>query len=70
MLTVSTFTLMLTVLAGGILYTIGALVYASGRPRLWPKVFGYHELFHVMVIAASAVFFAFIATDVVTLQRS
>jgi len=59
---------LLYMVGGGLLYSIGALVYASRWPQLWPKVFGYHELFHVMVIAASAVFFAFIATDVVPLH--
>jgi len=53
-------------LAGGVLYSLGALVYALQRPRLWPRVFGYHELFHLLVIAATAVFFTFIATHVVT----
>lgn len=48
-------------LAGAVLYTLGAVAYGMRRPRLWPQVFGYHELFHVMVIAASAMFFAFVA---------
>ncbi len=39
--------------AGGLLYTIGALAYASKRPRLAPQVFGYHEVFHALVIAAA-----------------
>jgi len=56
-------------LTGGMLYSIGALVYALQRPVLWPRVFGYHELFHLMVVAASAVFFALIATDVVAVHR-
>jgi hemolysin III len=49
---------------GGALYSAGALVYALRRPRLWPNVFGYHEVFHVLVIAASAVYFVFIALTV------
>jgi hemolysin III len=52
-------------LAGGALYSAGAVVYAARRPALWPRVFGYHELFHLLVIAGTAVFFTFIATDVV-----
>jgi hemolysin III len=51
--------------AGGALYSAGALVYASRRPQLWPDVFGYHEAFHLLVLAATAVFFAFIANRVV-----
>lgn len=53
------------ILAGGALYSLGALAYALRRPRLWPSVFGYHEVFHVLVLAATAVFFAFIAGRIV-----
>jgi hemolysin III len=44
----------LLVLAGGVLYTVGALVYALRRPDPYPAVFGFHEVFHVLVIAAVA----------------
>ena len=44
----------LLVLAGGLLYTAGALVYAFRRPDPYPAVFGFHEVFHVLVIAAVA----------------
>jgi hemolysin III len=47
--------------AGGLLYTVGAVVYASGRPNPWPKTFGYHEIFHALVIAAAALHYAVIA---------
>jgi hemolysin III len=47
--------------AGGLLYTVGAVVYASGRPNPLPKVFGYHEVFHALVIAAAALHYAVIA---------
>lgn len=40
-------------LAGGILYTLGALVYASKRPNLFPEIFGYHEIFHALIFIAS-----------------
>ncbi len=40
------------VLAGGFLYTLGAVVYAYLRPDPVPHVFGYHELFHVLTLAA------------------
>lgn len=40
------------VVAGGVLYTAGALVHAARRPDPWPMVFGYHEVFHALVIAA------------------
>ena len=55
----------LAVLAtGGALYCAGAVVYALKRPRLWPRVFGYHEVFHVLVIAATAIYFVFILATV------
>jgi hemolysin III len=42
------------VLVGGVLYTSGAVVYAVRRPDPAPAVFGYHELFHALVIAGVA----------------
>ena len=42
---------------GGVLYTIGAVIYALGRPNPWPKVFGFHEIFHVFVILAAITHF-------------
>ena len=47
--------------AGGALYATGAIVYAAQRPDPSPAVFGYHEIFHVLVIAAAAAHFAAIA---------
>ena len=47
--------------AGGLLYTTGAVIYASGRPDPRPATFGYHEIFHVLVIAAAALHYAVIA---------
>jgi len=46
---------------GGLLYLLGAVVYASGRPNPFPKVFGYHEIFHALVIAAATLHYAVIA---------
>jgi hemolysin III len=48
-------------LAGGVLYTGGAIVYARRRPDPVPAVFGYHELFHALVIAAAACQYAAVA---------
>ena len=39
-------------LAGGVLYTVGALVYATKRPDPAPRWFGFHEVFHSCTIAA------------------
>jgi hemolysin III len=46
---------------GGLLYTAGAVIYASGKPNPWPKVFGYHEVFHALVLAAASLHYAVIA---------
>jgi hemolysin III len=46
---------------GGILYTLGAVVYALNRPNPAPAVFGYHEVFHLLVIAAAALQYAVVA---------
>jgi hemolysin III len=40
------------VAGGGVLYTAGAIVHAARRPDPWPSVFGYHEVFHLLVIGA------------------
>jgi hemolysin III len=46
---------------GGLLYTVGAVVYASRRPNPWPRIFGFHEVFHALVIAAAVVHFVAMA---------
>jgi hemolysin III len=40
-------------LAGGLVYSIGAIVYATRRPDPWPETFGYHEVFHLCTIVAA-----------------
>jgi hemolysin III len=52
---------LLLLAGGGVLYTGGAVVYARGRPDPYPAVFGYHELFHALVIAAAACQYAAVA---------
>ena len=52
-------------IAGGALYTLGAVVYAIRRPNLWPRTFGFHEVFHALVIAAAVVHFIAMAGWVV-----
>jgi hemolysin III len=44
-------------------YLAGALVFITQRPRLWPRIFSYHELFHVCTVAASAALFAFLLSS-------
>jgi len=46
---------------GGILYSVGAVIYAHKRPDPAPTVFGYHELFHLLVIVAAALQYAVVA---------
>ena len=52
------------VFVGGGLYTLGALAYALRRPNPYPATFGYHEIFHVLVIGAALVHFVAIAAFV------
>jgi hemolysin III len=52
---------MMLLALGGVLYTLGAVVYALKRPDPVPSVFGYHEVFHALVIAAAALQCAVIA---------
>jgi hemolysin III len=47
--------------AGGLLYTVGAVVYATKRPDPAPRVFGYHEVFHALVVAGTALLFVHLA---------
>lgn len=43
---------------GGLVYTVGAIAYVTHRPRLWPRVFSYHEVFHVCVVAGASLHYA------------
>lgn len=44
--------------AGGVLYTVGAVIYALHKPNPWPEHFGYHEVFHALVVTAALLHFA------------
>ena len=55
------------VFAGGGLYTLGAVTYALKRPNPRPAVFGYHEIFHLLVIGAAITHFVAIAAYVLPL---
>jgi hemolysin III len=48
-------------MAGGLLYTLGAVVYARRRPDPWPRVFGFHEVFHACTVVAAALHLSLIA---------
>jgi hemolysin III len=57
-------------LGGGLLYTIGAVIYIFGRPDPLPHLFGFHEIFHLCVIGGSAATAAMIWIWVVPFPRS
>jgi hemolysin III len=46
---------------GGVLYTLGGVVYAVKKPDPWPRLFGYLELFHLLVVGGSAMHYSLIA---------
>lgn len=49
------------ILAGGVCYTIGAIALATKRPDPWPRVFGFHEIFHAFTVIAAGLQYAAIA---------
>jgi hemolysin III len=53
--------------AGGVAYTAGAVVYARRRPDPLPATFGYHEIFHVLVVVAAVAHFVAVAVFAVPL---
>ena len=55
---------------GGVQYSLGAAAYAFKKPRLWPRVFGYHELFHLAVITASVTFYVVVVHYAVPFHRA
>lgn len=55
---------------GGLQYSLGAAAYAFRRPRLWPRVFGYHEVFHLAVITASITFYVIVVAYAVPYHRN
>ncbi len=61
-LQVSALTLLI---AGGLLYSVGAVVYARRKPNPFPAIFGYHEVFHALTIAAAACQYVAIAFFVI-----
>jgi len=55
---VASFTLLIV---GGILYTLGAVIYATHWPNPWPEHFGYHEIFHALTVGGAACHYVVIA---------
>jgi hemolysin III len=56
---------LIPVIVGGVLYSVGAVINLLQRPALWPGVFGFHELFHLFVIAGSLAHYWFIIAVIV-----
>ncbi len=52
---------LLLLVGGGILYSLGGVTYALRRPNPFPRVFGYHEVFHLLVIAGSVLHYSLVA---------
>lgn len=52
-------------LGGGLLYTVGAIIYATKRPDPWPRVFGFHEVFHAFTLGGAGCHLAVISFIVV-----
>ena len=52
---------LLLLAGGGAMYTLGGVIYALRRPDPFPRVFGYHEVFHVLVIAGSVLHYSLVA---------
>jgi hemolysin III len=57
-------------LAGGLAYSIGALLYAIKKPNPWPGVVGFHEIWHLFVLAGSAGFVVLIWRYVLPLVKA
>jgi hemolysin III len=55
---------LLWLVAGGVAYTIGAVIYSRRRPDPFPGRFGHHEIWHLLVLAGSACHFAFMVYHV------
>ena len=51
-LVIANVAMMVLVCVGGLLYTVGAVIYAMKRPNPWPGRFGFHEIFHVCTVLA------------------
>lgn len=57
---------LILLVAGGMLYSLGSVVYAMRRPDPFPRTFGYHEVFHALVVGGTAIHFTVIALYVVS----
>jgi hemolysin III len=63
-------TVALLVLTGGLLYSAGAVVYARRRPDPVPASFGYHEVFHALVLVAAMIHYGAVALAILPAARA
>jgi hemolysin III len=59
---------LLLLFVGGAFYTVGAVIYATRRPDPFPRVFGFHEIFHLLVVAAAACHYLVVDAAVRSMQ--
>ena len=57
---------LLLLAGGGLLYSAGGVIYALRRPDPFPSVFGYHEVFHLLVVGGSVLHFSLVAGYLMT----
>jgi hemolysin III len=55
---------------GGVSYSVGAIIYALRRPNPWPHIFGYHEIFHALVVVGVACHFAAVVIALPAIGRT
>jgi hemolysin III len=57
---------LILIVLGGLAYTAGAVIYAVKRPNPWPRVYGYHELFHTLTLVGAGLHLAAVMSIVQT----
>lgn len=60
---------MVLLIVGGACYSVGMILLVAKRPRLFPRIFSYHEVFHVLVISGSLLHFLMILIYVAPIER-
>jgi len=55
---------------GGLLYTLGAVVYGTKRPNPWPRCFGFHEVFHAFTLGGFLTHFVAVTLAVIGYQAA
>jgi hemolysin III len=63
------FEAMVLLIVGGACYSVGMILLIAKRPQLFPRIFSYHEVFHVLVISAALLHFLMITLYVVPIER-